>query len=236
MNTETTPEPKLTRTRLNAARTGKIARLPKAIRDQINLRLQDGETAQPILDWLNHLPEVQQVLNTLFDGRPINPSNLSEWRRGGYRDWLSAQDALNLLRSLDDLDDQDHKQLLESLAKKLAQWTALQYAANAQAMITDEEDPERRWKHLRQLTADVSRIRRSELEAERVALERERMTFDHTDAAHTREQRYWQWTRKPEIADQIKARQTMDPKLKKLIDDYFCGDTPYFNIAHQSKP
>ncbi len=43
---------------------GKIARLPLAIRQQLNLRLQNGELAQDLLSWLNQLPEVQAKRNS----------------------------------------------------------------------------------------------------------------------------------------------------------------------------
>ena len=43
-------------------RNGKIARLPLAIRQQLNLRLQNGELAQDP-SWLNQLPEVQAKRN-----------------------------------------------------------------------------------------------------------------------------------------------------------------------------
>ncbi len=43
-------------------RHGKIARLPLAIRQQLNLRLQNGERAQG-LSWLNQMPEVQAKRN-----------------------------------------------------------------------------------------------------------------------------------------------------------------------------
>jgi hypothetical protein len=44
-------------------RNGKIARLPLAIRRQLNLRLQNGELAQDLLSWLKQLPEVQAKRN-----------------------------------------------------------------------------------------------------------------------------------------------------------------------------
>src|SRR5947209_2607605 len=50
--------------------TGKIARLPHDIREQLNHRLQDGLKAKPVLAWLNALPEVQATLKTEFDGHP----------------------------------------------------------------------------------------------------------------------------------------------------------------------
>ena len=45
-------------------RNGKIARLPLAIPQQLNLRLQNGELAQDLLSWLNRLPEVQAKRNS----------------------------------------------------------------------------------------------------------------------------------------------------------------------------
>ena len=44
-------------------RNGKIARLPLAIRQQLNQRLQNGELGQELVSWLNQLPEVQARKN-----------------------------------------------------------------------------------------------------------------------------------------------------------------------------
>jgi hypothetical protein len=68
-------------------RTGKIARLPAPIRELLNHRLFNGHSGRVLVKWLNSLPEVQDVLRQFFDGRPISPQNLSEWKNGGYRDW-----------------------------------------------------------------------------------------------------------------------------------------------------
>lgn len=70
------------------ARTGKIARLPLAIREEVNRRLRDGEPGPKILAWLHTLPEVLTVLDEHFREEPISPQNLSEWRQGGYAEWL----------------------------------------------------------------------------------------------------------------------------------------------------
>lgn len=72
-------------------RTGKIARLPRLIREELNVRLANGEPAQTILAWLNALPEVRAILTAQFDGRDITDQNLSEWRQGGYEDWVAHQ-------------------------------------------------------------------------------------------------------------------------------------------------
>jgi hypothetical protein len=82
------------------ARIGKIARLPKAVRAQLNTRLQDGAEGKQIVHWLNSLPEVKDVLAEKFEGRPINEQNLTNWRQGGYEDWLAHQEILALAAKL----------------------------------------------------------------------------------------------------------------------------------------
>ncbi len=68
---------------------GKIASLPNDIREQINCRLRDGQTASLILPWLNALPPVQKILAGQFAGAPINSQNLCNWRASGYQRWLA---------------------------------------------------------------------------------------------------------------------------------------------------
>lgn len=47
-------------------RNGKIARLPRQIRDELNQRIEDGEPGVRLIEWLNGLPEVTQVMNLAF--------------------------------------------------------------------------------------------------------------------------------------------------------------------------
>ena len=82
------------------ARTGKIARLPKNIREELNQRLDDGRLGAELVEWLNSLQEVQAVLAKNFEGRAIREGNLSEWRKGGYRDWQAKSDLVEMARRL----------------------------------------------------------------------------------------------------------------------------------------
>ncbi len=61
-------------------RNGKIARLPRAIRDELNRRLQDGEPGKHLLHWLNHSEKVRTILDREFGGRPISEQNLCEYQ------------------------------------------------------------------------------------------------------------------------------------------------------------
>lgn len=82
------------------ARTGKIARLPLAVRDELNFRLRDNESGQTILAWVNALDVTRDVLARHFDGKPISDSNLSEWRSGGFAEWLHEQEDVERVHKL----------------------------------------------------------------------------------------------------------------------------------------
>src|SRR6266850_3985206 len=86
---------------ITTSRIGKIARLPYSIREQLNLKLHDGIPAKSILPWLNSLPRSQSILAADFDSRPITKQNLSEWKQGGFRDWLLQYHASQFLQFLD---------------------------------------------------------------------------------------------------------------------------------------
>lgn len=85
---------------MSTTRNGKIARLPVEIRDEVNRRLLDGEPASKILPWLNGLEAVLRVLDEHFNEEPVTPQNLSEWRAGGYADWLRRRERLANLKDL----------------------------------------------------------------------------------------------------------------------------------------
>src|SRR5271165_2481110 len=83
-------------------RKGKIAHLPRAIRDELNRRLDDGEAGDPLLAWLNALPGVQTLLAARFAGVAISKQNLSEWRTGGFLEWRTRREILADARGLAD--------------------------------------------------------------------------------------------------------------------------------------
>ena len=70
-----------------AKRNGKVARLPKDIREIINRMLDDGAQYQSIIRELDmHRHRWPDGVKEFTDG------NLSEWHQGGYQDWLCQQD------------------------------------------------------------------------------------------------------------------------------------------------
>ncbi len=81
-------------------RNGKIARLPKAIRDRLNQQIHDGVPGKALVRWLNGLNEVVDILVRHFNSTRVTEQNLSEWKQGGYQDWLKQQERRGWVRRL----------------------------------------------------------------------------------------------------------------------------------------
>jgi hypothetical protein len=84
------------------ARQGKIAKLPFRLRKQVCERLHDGQLSPEILSWLNAQPEAIAVWQRDFEGVPCSPQNLSEWRLGGYKDYLRDREEIDNIKALTD--------------------------------------------------------------------------------------------------------------------------------------
>lgn len=69
------------------ARTGKIARLPKQLRDAVNLALQDGATAARIIQIITDAKANGATNGDHTEIEIPNDQNVSNWRDGGYADW-----------------------------------------------------------------------------------------------------------------------------------------------------
>lgn len=79
---------------------GKIGALPHTLREQVNLRLLDGQVDSEILPWLNALPETKKRMKERFKGEPISPQNLSAWRTGPYQEWLQERQEIAATKEL----------------------------------------------------------------------------------------------------------------------------------------
>jgi len=70
-------------------RTGKVARLPKVLRDHVNQMLLDGVPFAKIIETIGE------------PAKDITEKNIGNWKTGGYQDWLldlDRNDALRLTR------------------------------------------------------------------------------------------------------------------------------------------
>ncbi len=73
------------------------------------------------------MPEVVKVLAAEFDGHPMREQNLSEWRKGGYREWLAGQEAREILGEMVAEGGELKNHFGESVVDKLAGWLIPQY-------------------------------------------------------------------------------------------------------------
>ena len=156
-------------------RNGKIARLPRSIREQLNRQLQDGEPGTRLVEWLNAMPGVQSVLAAEFGGRPINEQNLSEWRLGGYREWERHEESRDLVRRLvEQTDNLDEEADGIDVSQRLSTVLAVELARVAEALLEQATDPQERWLRLREVLREVAQLRQEDRKAGWLALERER--------------------------------------------------------------
>ncbi|MDR3401545.1 MAG: hypothetical protein P4L99_03520 [Chthoniobacter sp.] len=157
---------------MNVTRNGKIARLPQAVREELNHRLFNGESGTSLLAWLHGRRDVQDVLAKEFGGRPINAQNLTEWRQGGYREWLDAGEARMLARELGQEMLGEQPPVFASLTEPLAVWTTSRYAV-ATRRVERARSAAEHWRLLREMSADVIKLRQNELRAQTLELQRE---------------------------------------------------------------
>lgn len=154
---------------------GKIARLPRNIRDELNRRLDNGEMGARLVEWLNGLPEVKRVLETDFAGREITQQNLTKWKTYGYLDWQAQQEALTLTSELNANATELSGDVTDSLAKVLAaRYASALYGWNGE--MTAEIRTQLR--ALRGISREVVRLRRSDQSLERIKIEREWLDWD----------------------------------------------------------
>ena len=149
-------------------RTGKIARLPRHIRDQLNRRLDDGEQGARLVRWLNKLDAVRDLLLEDFGGRPITEQNLSDWRQGGFLEWQQHQQSCEWVRAI--TDEAEHvadESGAMPFTDRLSSLAALALGKVVRELAADApSDAARRNEFLRVLK-ELGRMRRDDLEAAR---------------------------------------------------------------------
>jgi hypothetical protein len=153
-------------------RRGKIARLPRGIREELNRRLDNGEEGRRLLVWLNGLPEVREVVDRDFEGQAVSHCNLTQWKQGGFREWQAQQEALVLTRELM-ANGSEVVKISGEIVEAAEAITTVHYAAMLQRSTVDSgEDSCERFERLRRSLLDMVRLRRCEQARERVEIQR----------------------------------------------------------------
>jgi hypothetical protein len=173
---------------MNTIRKGKIARLPRTIREQLNIHLDDGMETEALLAWANDLPETQKLLAEQFQGNAITPQNLSEWRQGGHRDWLRSQERAALAERMED-QAQDLAAVApgRGLSDRLGLVLTVELAGQLQQWQTETGEPKERRRQLRELLRELAILRREDHRAEREKLARERLEWEVKRQAEERQ-------------------------------------------------
>lgn len=109
-------------------RTGTIARLPRALREEVNRMLDEGCLYEKIIDWL------------ATNGHPgVNHDHISNWKDGGYQDWLE----LNLELARQEKTRELSYEIATANEGNKTQEAAIQIAANFLFQVFRKFDPEK---------------------------------------------------------------------------------------------
>jgi hypothetical protein len=206
------------------ARVGKIARLPAELREEVCRRLHDGQTAAAVLGWLHAQPAAVDMLARDFGGEPVSPQNLSEWRAGGFQDWLANRERVDRIRALADA------------AHSVAAAGDMQLSEGAAAIAggklleaLESADPEQ----LDQLVLAVARLRQGDARRRAIGLaqrrtdQREReLALDEARFRRQTAELFLEWyadRRAKEIAD---APTDREGKMQALIGLMFGAPPP----------
>ena len=141
------------------ARTGKIARLPEAIREKLNHHLKNGVRAKNLVEWLNQIPEVKTILAECFAGKPVREQNISEWRAGGYQDWLEhSESRIRVLEIAKEQEALSGEQSRKVIDRHLEFVLAAELAEELET-LHKIKDPDIRWHRLRKISLELCRLR-----------------------------------------------------------------------------
>ncbi len=156
------------------ARVGKIARLPERIREELNHRLLDGARGRDMPAWLNELPEVKQVLTELFCGRPITEHNISEWRLGGFQDWLQHEQTKDRMRQMaKEYQEFDSARGPEFIDAGMRGMMAAEFwEATGQLR---EMEPDARWRRFQKISQEICRLQKTNTHHRTVQLQSEKI-------------------------------------------------------------
>ena len=156
-------------------RDDKIARLPATIREQANRRLQNGEAAKQIAEWLNALPEIATVQGAELAGQPLKETDLISWELGGYRNWEAQQEALEIVRQF----GEDAAELIQAVDGGLADHLALCLTARLAVALREQpsavNDAAGQLQRLRHFCAALVVLRKGDHNAQWLRIEREKL-------------------------------------------------------------
>jgi hypothetical protein len=160
------------------SRVGKIARLPREIREELNRRMDDGEPGSVVLPWLEGSPAVKQVMARHFGAAAVTKQNLSQWRQGGFAEWQAQRDLVGKTRELSNDAGELAGMVDGDITDRLATVVAAHYAGALAGWDGESNEAFRaRLKVLKELCRPIVALRRGDHHMARLKFEKERLDF-----------------------------------------------------------
>jgi len=218
-------------------RTGKIARLPRHLRESLNIQLADGKPAKQILAWLNELDTVKNLMEIEFNSRPISEQNLSEWKNGGYQDWLRHQEAMDWMQAR----REEAGELTEDgdalpLSEEIAPMVALALGKLLHGLATNPDNQPEKHQQIVHLGRELNNLRKQDHEgvklrillAEQARKKKSRERSAESDGVSDRISMLWKaLLKEQQIRDLLKA--FPEEKHAELRD--FIRANPYDHLT-----
>jgi len=193
---------------MGRTRHGKIASLPPEMRDQVNLRLLDGEELRSLVRWLNAEPGARRMLAEKFGGELVSIQNLSDWKKHGHREWLLRREALEDARAIREqagelqeatggaLADHMAEVLMARLLRAFRAWDgSLQSRSGKELMM------------LRGMCREAGEMRRASHSAARLQLEREHLELERRNQSEFMKAEFDKWLATPEARERMMQAQ-----------------------------
>ncbi len=197
-------------------RNGKIARLPRGIRDEVNRRLDDGEQGIKIVEWLNSLPEVKEVMDACFSGNPISEVNLTKWKQGGFLEWKTHQETVAGLAKLK-ADGEELADVAASVADDLEALVLARYAATVHGATGEiSAATESLLKCMSKSLRDLVRYRRCRQGAERTEIQRETLDLKRQKTEEGQRKKFMELARNPKIQEKLTPKMTPEEKAAAI--------------------
>jgi hypothetical protein len=144
------------------------------------------------------------------------------------------------------VDSLGDKPLTQPCTEKLLHWFSLQLAAATrslalQAARSDNAtcdtaaDAPPNPATLRELCLDLTRLRRAELHAERLALERQWLALERSKTAEQKEKEFWAWTKRKDIRAKLQPKKT-EPDIYDLAEVEILRRDPFFAALRAKYP
>lgn len=192
---------------------GKIHRLPFDIRTALHGRLLNGRPQAETLDWVNALPETVEMLADFFEGKPITPQNLSDYKNGReYQTWVMRQERLADIRTVSqfarDLGEVTVSGQVSSASVDLAGGHIL---ARLESLISCQADDD----ELKPVLDAIHRLRLREIQTATLDEKRQdRADKKAAKAADLEEKRLQRLLREKELEEKARERQDRRDKFE----------------------